>query len=318
MLQTQTGACVQRARDPIAHNAHARTHTLPRAAPWNIGRLPLQRRTPAHVFLPASHTHLALPAHGGPPPHICFSPRPTSSKPATSTSKWQARRIAHRQEQQDWHGTARPRRQHRCNRTPARWHHKYAGIAIKHAPDTAVDCLCPAAGTESSPSAVQPGATHGLRKTTGTAHSGLQRRRRRQLWRLDPAATQLPRLRPPLKFSSPTAKQPLEATSCYRFQILGTRRNAAFCIVFLCFCHVGAGVVDTREKRSKYRNGVAEDAPSGGGRGCCRGRKGRPLRKGWQGEEFARGAGAAVAGRGELGACRARHGVTRCRDRRRA
>ena len=106
-------------------------------------------------------------------------------------------------------------------------------------------------------------------------HSGLQRRRHRQLWRLDPAATQLPSA--VLKFSSPIIvfvlalssralppvaqalafeelqlagetlrplAQPLASSSCYRFEIVGTRtpsmkrRVFTFLFCFLCFSHV--------------------------------------------------------------------------------
>ena len=213
LIQTKSGVfdtvghvCPAHTGSECTQCTYAHTHTLPRAAPCNTGRLPLQRRTPAHVFLPET---LCLPAHGGPPPHICFSPR-LSSSPGAESQRPQCG----------------PAQRMGCARRPA-------------------------------------------------PHSGLQRRRHRQLWRLDPAATQLPSA--VLKFSSPIIvfvlalssrelppvaqalafeelqlagetlrplAQPLASSSCYRFEIVGTRtpsmkrRVFTFLFCFLCFSHV--------------------------------------------------------------------------------
>ena len=148
-----------------------------------------------------------------------------------------------------------------------------------------------------STSAVWPGATHGVRKTTGTAQ-----------WTsaaapppvvatgscCDPAATVAPSA--VLKFSSPIAvfvlalssrelppvaqalafeelqlagetlrplAQPLASSSCYRFEIVGTRtpsmkrRVFTFLFCFLCFSHVAFMGSTWIQESTDRRNAMA-------------------------------------------------------------
>ena len=204
LIQTKSGVfdtvghvCPAHTGSECTQCTYAHTHTLPRAAPCNTGRLPLQRRTP-----PCLPTAV---------PHHTYASRRASARALGQNLQ-------------------RPQ----CG--PA----QRMGCARRPAP-----------------------------------HSGLQRRRHRQLWRLDPAATQLPSA--VLKFSSPIAvfvlalssralppvaqalafeelqlagetlrplAQPLASSSCYRFEIVGTRtpsmkrRVFTFLFCFLCFSHV--------------------------------------------------------------------------------